>query len=145
MRRPALLLVLAFLLPWLRAPSLAAEDGDFKVIVSPQNPADAVDREFLRDAFLKKATEWHDGVTVHPIDLSAKSSVHDQFVTRVLRKTPAQLKTYWNQQIFSGKGVPPPEAETPQEVIAFVLAHPGAVGYIPVDVSPGKAKVIGIR
>ena len=63
----------------------------------------------------------------------------------MLRKTPAQLKSYWNQQIFSGKGVPPPEADSTADVIAYVLANPGAVGYLPVDVDPGRAKVVEVK
>jgi hypothetical protein len=41
--------------------------------------------------------------------------------------------------------VPPPEAESPAGVIQYVLANKGAVGYIPAEVDPGKAKVIRVR
>ena len=71
--------------------------------------------------------------------------MREAFTRDVLKKTPAQLKTYWSQQIFSGKGVPPPEASSIDEAIAYVLANPGAVGYIPDDVDPKGAKVIEVR
>lgn len=116
----------------------------FKVIVHPDNPSDAVSRDFLRSAYLKKETEWH-GKTLRPIDLSAKHGVRDQFTKEVIRKTPSQLRTYWNQQVFSGKGVPPPEVAAPSDVVQYVLANPGAVGYVPADVDTGKAKVIPLR
>jgi ABC-type phosphate transport system substrate-binding protein len=119
-----------------------ADEPRFKVIVHPDNPSSVVGRDFLRDAYLKKATEWH-GTTIRPIDL--KHSVRAQFTSSVIRKSPSQLRTYWNQQVFSGKGVPPPEVDSPEDVIGYVLANPGAVGYVPVDVDPGKAKVVGIR
>jgi hypothetical protein len=124
----------------------AAADGEaFKVIVNPENPIDTIDRKFLRDAYLKKANDWRGGETLRPIDLSTKYAVRGTFVRDVLKKTPAQLKTYWNQQIFSGKGVPPPETATIADVVAYVLAHKGAVAYLPADADPGKAKVVGIR
>jgi ABC-type phosphate transport system substrate-binding protein len=146
MPRAALrLLALVVIVLGLASSSLAGEDGGFVVIVNPNNRADSVDRDFLRDAYLKKTTEWGNGETVRPIDLSARYSARDRFVEQVVRKTASQLKTYWNQQIFSGKGVPPPEADTPAEVIEYVLANKGAVGYIPADVDAGKAKVIRIR
>ena len=63
----------------------------------------------------------------------------------MIRKTPSQLRTYWNQQIFSGKGVPPPEADSVASAIQYVLANKGAIAYIPADADAGKAKVIGIR
>jgi hypothetical protein len=99
----------------------------------------------LRDAYLKKAKEWSGDGTVRPVDLSTKFQIRVKFTRDVLKKTPAQLKNYWNQQIFSGKGVPPPEAESTSAVIKYVLANPGAVGYIPANVDPGGAKVIAVK
>jgi ABC-type phosphate transport system substrate-binding protein len=147
MRAPRIiirLLAFALLIAGVASTSVA-DDGGYKVIVNPDNPASSVDRDFLRDVYLKKATEWSDGETTYPIDLASKFPERDRFTDQVIRKTAAQLRTYWNQQIFSGKGVPPPEADSVPEVIEFVLANKGAVGYIPADADPGRAKVIRIR
>lgn len=127
------------------ATSVGAGEERFQVIVHPENRVDTLSREFLRNAFLKKSTEWGPGGTIRPVDLSSKFSVREQFVHDVLKKTPSQLKTYWNQQIFSGKGVPPPEAKSAADVVSYVLANPGAVGYLPADADPGKAKVVRMR
>lgn len=124
---------------------LSAEDAGFKIIVHPDNPITTIDRELLRNAFLKKQSEWSDGEAMRPVNLSSKFAVHDQFTRDVLKKTPAQLKTYWNQQIFSGKGVPPPEAGSVEDLTAYVLATPGAVGYVPARADVHGAKVIEVR
>ena len=122
-----------------------ADAPRFKVIVHPDNPVTSIDREYLRNAFLKKAPTWSSGETIRPIDLSTKFPVREQFTRKVLKKTPAQLKAYWNQRIFSGKGVPPPVVDSADDMIDYVLAHPGAVGYLPEGVEPGDAKVVGVR
>lgn len=122
-----------------------AAQGDFKVIANPQVAGDSVDRDFLRDAYLKKSTEWSNGDTIHPIDLASKFPERDRFTEQVIRKTPAQLRTYWNQQIFSGKGVPPPEADAIEDAIDYVVSTKGAIGYVPADVDTGKAKVLRLR
>ena len=137
--------VLAIALVGIASGPIAGDDGGFKLIVHPDNPYDSVDRDFVRDAYLKKATEWNDGEVIHPIDLAPRFRARDKFNENVIRKTASQLRTYWNQQIFSGKGVPPPEAESTADVIAYVVANRGAIGYIPADVDPGRAKVIRIR
>jgi len=124
--------------------SIAGDDA-FKVIVNPENKATAVDRDFLRDAYLKKTQEWGDGKTIKPVDLASKFPQRDRFTHDVIGKSPSQLKSYWNQQIFSGKGVPPPEADSTTEVIDYVLANPGAVGYVPVNVDAGRAKVVKVN
>src|SRR3569623_1889440 len=122
-----------------------SNDGDFKVIANPEVSGDSVDRDFVRDAYLKKSNEWGNGDTIHPIDLTSKFRERDHFTEQVIRKTPAQLRTYWNQQIFSGKGGPPPEADAVEDVIDFVDTTKGAIGYVPADVDAGKAKILRLR
>ena len=136
-----LALVLAVTVAWLAPRALAADDA-FKIIINPDNPITSIDHDFLRDAYLKKATEWNNGTALHPIDLSTRFAQRERFTQDVLRKTPSQLKSYWNQQIFTGKGVPPPEADSVGDVIGYVLEHPGAVGYIPANADPGRTKVV---
>jgi ABC-type phosphate transport system substrate-binding protein len=138
-----LLPVIAIVLAW-SGRSIAMDDG-FKIIVNANNPATTIEREFLRDAFLKKTEEWPNGETIHPVDLASRFPAHDRFSRDVLHKSPSQLKSYWNQQIFSGKGVPPPEADTVAAAVAFVVANPGAVGYVPMDADVGAAKVVRVR
>jgi ABC-type phosphate transport system substrate-binding protein len=138
-------IVFAALLAVAFASPSAARDAGFKIIVHPENPVEAVSREFLRHAWLKKSTEWSDGETIRPVDLSSRFTVRDQFTQEVIRKSPAQLRNYWNQRIFSGKGAPPPEAGSIDDLIEFVLANPGAVAYLPDDADPGEARVIEVR
>jgi ABC-type phosphate transport system substrate-binding protein len=125
--------------------STAAEDKRFKIIVNPKNPVASIERDTLRNAFLKKKLRWSSGETIRPIDLSSKFTVREIFTRGVLKKTPAQLKTYWAQQIFSGKGVPPPEVDASNDVVRYVLSNPGAVGYVPADVDVHGAKVIEVK
>jgi len=128
----------------LASPSVASND-EFKITVHPANPVSVVDRDFLRAAFLKKAISWSDGKTIRPIGLSERFRARDRFTQDVLGKTPSQLRNYWVQRIFSGTDVPPPEADSPAAAIAYVLANPGAVTYLPIDADPGAAKVIKIK
>jgi len=143
--RPLRLTMLLGLIVFLQAASVDAGDVKFKVIVHPKNPVSSVDRDFLRNAYLKKETVWRKDQTIRPIDLPAKSAIRVEFSRAVLKKSPSQLKTYWNQQIFSGKGVPPPEVGSVSDVVSYVLTNPGAVGYIPADADPRGAKVIEVK
>jgi ABC-type phosphate transport system substrate-binding protein len=143
-RRSLLCALLALMIVCLDHGAIAAEDG-YKVVVNPDNPISALDRDFVRDAYLKKTTEWNTGATIRPIDLTSRFSARDRFTQDILRKTPSQLKNYWNQQVFSGKGVPPPEADAVADVVAYVLEHPGAIGYLPVSADSGKAKTIKVN
>lgn len=130
------------------ASGAAAEEtatAEFQVIVNPKNPMREIDRGFLRSAFLKKSTAWTDGETIRPVDLTRRFAARPRFTKVVLQKTPSQLRAYWNQQIFSGKGVPPPEVDTEAAMIAYVMRTRGAVGYLPVGADPQGAAVVRLR
>jgi hypothetical protein len=62
------------------------------------------------------------------------------FTREVLGKSIAAVKAYWQQQIFSGRAVPPPEESSDDRVARFVSEHPLGVGYV----SPG-APVPGLK
>jgi ABC-type phosphate transport system substrate-binding protein len=139
--------VAALFVLWLGVDSASsASDDSFKVIVHRDNPITVVDRQFLSSAFLKTTIRWaRDGKAIRPIELPKEQPVRARFTRDVLGKTPAQLRIYWIQRIFSGTAVPPPEAESTAAAIAYVLANPGAVAYVPAAVDPGGTKVIKVE
>jgi hypothetical protein len=55
------------------------------------------------------------------------------------------VKSYWQQLIFSGRGVPPPELDTEEEVIRYVGRHPGALGYVSSYGEVGGVKVVIVK
>jgi hypothetical protein len=136
--------VLVILWGGIAGSSLASQVG-LKIIVNRRNPAASIDRAFLRDVYMKRASRWSHGDAVRPIDLARPQPVRDRFAIELLEKTPAQLRSYWVQRIFSGTGTPPPEAQSPAAAIAYVAGNPGAVAYLPADVDPGAAKVIPVQ
>jgi ABC-type phosphate transport system substrate-binding protein len=117
---------------------------DFRVICAPSRPETSVPRQFLADAFLKNVTRWPDDETIRPVDQKADSVARRRFSDSVLHRSVAAMKTYWQQRIFSGRGVPPPELDSDDAVVRYVEAHPGAVGYIAGSISTGKTKVLAI-
>jgi ABC-type phosphate transport system substrate-binding protein len=64
------------------------------------------------------------------VDQTDRSSVREEFSRVVHGKSAAAVKSTWNQQIFSGRDVPPVEKSSDGDVVAFVRATPGAVGYV---------------
>ena len=141
-----LITAVALGLALLGAPSPSAADAPrYVVIVHPDSPLTSISRDALRDAFLKKSLEWNDGVGVRPADLGKRWPVRERFTREVLRKSPAQLRAYWNQRVFSGKGVPPVTLDSTDAMIGFVLRERGGVGYLPAGVDPRGAKIIAVE
>lgn len=113
---------------------------EFRVVVHPSNPTRSVERSFLADAFLKKATRWGEGEIIRPADLRPAAAARRTFTERVLKRSVGAVRSYWQQRIFSGRDVPPPELDSDDEVMAFVAKYPGAVGYV-----SGSAKMKDVR
>ena len=40
------------------------------------------------------------------------------------------VRSYWQQRIFSGRDVPPPEADSDLAVLRYVKENAGAIGYV---------------
>src|SRR5258708_37699636 len=67
----------------------------FVVIIHPSNPNRTLGRKFVGDAFLKKTTRWPDGSVIRPVDLVAESPVRERFSQDVLKRSAAEVKSYW--------------------------------------------------
>ncbi len=109
----------------------AAAQDPVQVIVHADNPASTLSVREVSDLFLKKAGAFADGTKATPVDLAEKSEVRGAFSRWVHRKTTTAVKAYWQQMIFSGRGVPPPEKNSTAEVMAFVRGQRGGIGYVP--------------
>jgi ABC-type phosphate transport system substrate-binding protein len=122
-----------------------APAGDFQVVVHPSNPASAVDRRFLSQVFLRKTTHWESGESTRPVDLPADSETRRRFSEVIHGRSVAAVKNYWQQIIFAGRGVPPPELESDEAVLRHVTRWPGAVGYVSAGAELRGARVLTVR
>jgi ABC-type phosphate transport system substrate-binding protein len=117
----------------------------YQIVVHPSNPSVVVDRRFLEDAFLKKITIWPSGEVIRPVDLPPDSPIRKRFTEDVLKRSVEDVKSYWQQRIFSGHDVPPPELDTDEDVVTYVVEHGGAVGYVSGSADLRGTKVLAVR
>jgi ABC-type phosphate transport system substrate-binding protein len=129
----------------LLASSALAEERAYRLVAHPSNPTVSVDRRFLADAFLKKVTRWPTGERLRPVDLSAESLARKRFSDDVLNRSVPAVKSYWQQQIFSGRDVPPPELDSDEQVLQYVLKNPSALGYVSAAADVGQVKVLTLK
>jgi len=123
----------------------AESPPEFRLLVHPENPASSLSKDFVTDVFLKRVTRWQDGEVVHPVDQRADTGVRRVFSESILRRSVAAVKRYWQQRIFSGRDLPPPELESDDAVIGYVLKHRGAIGYVSASAKLGRAKAVPVQ
>jgi ABC-type phosphate transport system substrate-binding protein len=117
----------------------------YQVIVNPSNPSTVLDQSFVEDAFLKKTTHWSNDDVIRPADLVSNSAVRRKFTEDLLKRSVEAVKGYWQQRIFSGRDVPPPEFETDDDVVRYVLKYGGAIGYVSGGANLNGSKVVTVR
>lgn len=128
----------------LAATSARAGDEGFQIIVNPSNPVSALDRGLLSRIFLKKVTKWDSGQAIAPADQEGSSGVRAAFSKAVHAKPASAVASYWQQQIFAGREIPPPEKAGDAAVITFVKGNPGAIGYVSGG-APSDVKVVVVQ
>src|SRR6202041_4129719 len=68
-------------------------------VVSAKSPITALSMSQVADIFFGKANRFPNGVQAFPVDQAEGSSVRDEFYSKGVGKTPAQIKAYWSKII----------------------------------------------
>ncbi len=139
MKKSIGLVLLSFLL------TASASAADFQLIANSSVPASGLTKSAAAAIFLKKTLKWEDGTAIVPVDQGEKSPVRESFTTFVHGKSVAAIKSFWQQQIFSGRDVPPTEQPSDAQVLALVRSTPGAVGYVSAKTQVSGVKVIDVH
>ena len=111
------------------------------VIVNPANAA-AIDEGDISRIFLGKMKTFSTGDKITIVNLKYNQTTRKEFEEKVLKKSASQVKAYWSKLMFSGKGKPPKELAGDKDILAFVAANPGAIGYVTEDVVDDSVKVV---
>lgn len=123
----------------------AAEEDAYKIVTYPANPATRISKTEVAAIFLKRAYRWSDGPAVFPVEPRRNSPVREKFSMDFFGKPASAIALYWNQQIFSGKGFPPPEKATDAEIVAYVKATTGSIGYVSPSADVSGVKVLTLK
>ncbi len=144
--KKVLLIIMCMNLLFLVTMLLANDKDPYKVIVNAANPTLVISRGQLSKFFLKKLTKWDNGKEVHPLDLSDNSGVRKVFTKEIHKKTVWNIRAYWQNQIFTGRRVPPPKITNEKDILILVEKDPCAIGYVsaslPIDSSRVKVLII---
>lgn len=115
--------------------------AEVEVIVHPSNSA-ALDKDSIQRIYLGKTRAFPGGGEAVAISLKEGSGPEGEFTKNVLGKSAKQLKAYWAKMVFTGKGTPPRQIDTAEEMVNLISANPNLIGFVPSG-SAGNAKVVG--
>ena len=122
-----------------------AQAQDVKVIVNAANPLSEMPAGDVAGLFLKRTAKFPGGTAAVPVDQAKNSAVRGTFARTVLGRPASAVDAYWQQQIFAGGELPPAVKASDDDVIAFVKATPGAIGYVSAGASVAGVKVVAVK
>lgn len=141
MKKVTLRQLLALTLAGLTLIASASAWSGVAVVVHPSN-ANALSEADITRIFLGKKKAFPDGSEAIPVDQAEGSPIRSSFVGTVLKKNDQQIKAYWAQLLFTGKGTPPKEVGSGADVKKLVAENPALIGYIDSGEVDGSVKVV---
>jgi ABC-type phosphate transport system substrate-binding protein len=126
------------------AGTAAAATAGFKVVVNKENPTRGLPKAKIALMFMKMSTKWESGTAVEPVDQAAAAAVRATFSQAIHNRDVDAIKAAWQRAVFAGRGEPPLEKASDEEVVAFVASHPGAIGYVSEAAPVDKVKVLDV-
>lgn len=119
--RAALLLLLAGLL---------ARAGDLVVVVNVASGVERLSREEVVNLFLGRTRRLPSGLGALPVDQAGEAPGRARFYRDLVGKELPDINAYWARLLFSGQASPPHQAASEAELLEFVRANRGAIGYV---------------
>lgn len=123
--------------------TLAAFAQNVVVIANTSVKADSISREELRSVFLLRTRTLKDGSWVEPV-LEKGGPTDSTFVKQFLDRDNAEIHTYYQGLVFTGKASMPKELSSDAEVVDYVRRKRGAIGYISSSTHADGVKVLSV-
>jgi ABC-type phosphate transport system substrate-binding protein len=106
------------------------------VVVGSNSSAAGMSKEQVADIFSGKSR------ALTPLDQPESSPLREEFYTKVTGKSAAQMKAYWSKMAFTGKGMPPKEGASSDDIKKTLSRNPAMIGYIEKSAVDGSVKTI---
>ncbi len=122
--------------------SALSANAEIVVVVNPASSLDKLSDEDIGRLFLGKIKTFPNGKSATALNQNTDTTARGEFDSGVLGKSSQQLKSYWSQLIFSGKGKPPKEVGGDADMLKAVAADPQAIGYDSSSAVDSSVKVV---
>lgn len=123
-------MIVATILVFLSGSSLGARAEDLAVIVNAKNPVGNLSPTEIRKYFLKEKQTWPNGEKIRSVDRNGNSAERRAFLEKVLKLSEDEMEHYWISLRYQKGVAVPPRLNTDQEVVEYVAAYEGAIGFV---------------
>jgi ABC-type phosphate transport system substrate-binding protein len=112
------------------APAHAGDASSIVVIVNPSSGVEHLTREEVIDIFLGRYRKLPSGRVALPIDVAEPGDERERFYRLLVKKTTAEISSYWARLVFSGQTSPPFQVPDAKTALELVGSNPNAIAYV---------------
>jgi ABC-type phosphate transport system substrate-binding protein len=128
------------------AAAMPARAQEYKVVVNASASVAELPAATVSKLFLKQERKLPSGAPAVPVDLVKTAAARAAFTRVIHGRAVGAVEQYWQQQLFSGRDTPPESKPSDDDVLAFVKATPGAIGYVSASATiPSGVSVVTVK
>ena len=116
--------------------------ADIVVVAHPSASDAAIIGPVIKKIYMGRMNTFPSGNPLVAVEQPSGSATMQEFHSKVTKKTPDQLRSYWAKMVLSGKGIKLGVLQNDAEVKAWVASHPDGLGYIDASQVDGSVKVV---
>lgn len=124
---------------------VASARSDIVVVVSAASPISSLSKNQVEKIFLGKSRRFPNGSRAVPLNQSEGNLERDAFYQMVSGKSPAQIKAHWAKLIFTGRGQPPKEAASNDDVKQLLTNNGVNISYIDRTAVDDSVKIVALK
>lgn len=113
-----------------------SSQAELVIVVHPQNEIKSMSASQAAQYFLGGSVQFT------PLEQANGSPIRLEFYKKVLEKEPSQVQAIWARIVFTGKGKPPKEYKSSDDIKKAIRENVNAIGYIEKSAVDDSVKVI---
>lgn len=116
--------------------------AELVVVVNARCGVAAMTHNEVVNAFFGRNRQYFNGIETQPVDMLDTHPDRARFYSALVGKDLSEVNAYWSRQVFSGRMQPPVKVGTAEEVIKWVVSHPGGIGFVELSKADARVRVV---
>ena len=116
--------------------------AELVVVVNARCGVAAMTRNEVVNVFFGRNRLFFNGAEAQPVDMPDTHPDRTRFYSGLVGKDISEVNAYWSRQVFSGRMRPPAKVTTSEEVLKWVVSHPGGIGFVELSKADARVRVV---
>jgi len=116
--------------------------AELVVVVNARCGVAAMTRNEVINIFFGRNHQYFNRVEAQPVDLPDAHPDRKRFYSMLVGKDLSEVNAYWSRQVFSGRMQPPVKVNSADEVLKWVVSHPGGIGFVDLAKADARVRVV---